>query len=941
MASNTRRSKRFGPSTTAGDFKNSLIYEPYEPRLGSSSRGDVFTCHEINSDDWRKGLWEERVPTCGSCGFLRDDKPFKKSLQGEDYAQQEGPRRYECQTLRRNKQVLLCSRRSRKKQRKKPPPAAAVMSPIIPEVPIIVKSLPFPLGVSSSTTIEEEPFSVVRKSILTVKEYESEFQVLRQTIFDLKKTIVDLQEDKRTQAVSIVTLQKTNTTLRLSITALGKDLSACRKENEILERKIDSLTVTGDFESDLERLLADTFNSHLFMAQGTHQKTKNRAIVEVLWNKLMKDKFRPFVVQRAREAILPRSPLLNACEVAKLMDVSGSVINLKAVHLLRQMETDGDCAPEKSSDWITSTYKVKDAMYHLEEKGQGIIPFKTTDESGFDGAVFDYKKMFLFLVRYYKLEEAALDPSTGPVQWCFTLDGADISTNYTHVTAGMKTVDPRAIDPHTGLPIGLHGATRLQSRELCHVFKILLAKDTKALYDDHFKDFFDFFKDVQDNGIAHFPAGSFEILSPQDMSSHWKCLKRGGGCKSKIDFCHCCACISEDSYAPRHRICPSCKSLGSTDCYHWEVGDRETLVRLQDDFSVTIKDFPFLAGDPNVTIYKLKCHLDMTQIDKAKDPSNIDYEPVTPSDVSNFSRVYINHDLKVLGLSLLGNLEVRRARVRHSVEVLYNLREMSKQIVAGEYAGAFILIDQAIPCVLHCENRSDEKMLKMIIIEGYNDRDTQVAKDRFLSELVVVVNNQIIGSNNRPACWRIITAIDKEGKKVIGDQSMPNTIARKLLDSFDAIAGVCIEDETRRLRWEHVAMLWSTVIEKARQREDFSDDDINDFTKKSDAFFAEWVDMHGRDGMSNYFHQIGSGHFTYYLRKYRNLFRYSQQGWESLNATIKALFFKWTQRGGHGGKNSEATSKIKPIARWVQRRLLWISGDYKQYFNSDGRPIKS
>ena len=51
----------------------------------------MFTCHQINSDDWRKGLWEEQVPTCGSCGFLRDDKPFKKSLQGEDYAQQEGP----------------------------------------------------------------------------------------------------------------------------------------------------------------------------------------------------------------------------------------------------------------------------------------------------------------------------------------------------------------------------------------------------------------------------------------------------------------------------------------------------------------------------------------------------------------------------------------------------------------------------------------------------------------------------------------------------------------------------------------------------------------------------------------------------------------------------------------------------------------------------------
>ena len=72
---------------------------------------------------------------------------------------------------------------------------------------------------------------------------------------------------------------------------------------------------------------------------------------------------------------------------------------------------------------------------------------------------------------------------------------------------------------------------------------------------------------------------------------------------------------------------------------------------------------------------------------------------------------------------------------------------------------------------------------------------------------------------------------------------------------------------------------------------------------------------------------IGAGHFLYYLRKWRNLYRYSQHGWEALNSQIKTVYFRRTQHGGHKG-GSEFNSKVEPIARWVQRslfgRLEWV-----------------
>jgi hypothetical protein len=58
------------------------------------------------------------------------------------------------------------------------------------------------------------------------------------------------------------------------------------------------------------------------------------------------------------------------------------------------------------------------------------------------------------------------------------------------------------------------------------------------------------------------------------------------------------------------------------------------------------------------------------------------------------------------------------------------------------------------------------------------------------------------------------------------------------------------------------------------------------------------------------------------MYKWRNLYEHSQQGWEAFNALLKTFFFRRAGRGGGRG----VRSKLKPIARWLQRRLLWMCG---------------
>jgi len=62
---------------------------------------------------------------------------------------------------------------------------------------------------------------------------------------------------------------------------------------------------------------------------------------------------------------------------------------------------------------------------------------------------------------------------------------------------------------------------------------------------------------------------------------------------------------------------------------------------------------------------------------------------------------------------------------------------------------------------------------------------------------------------------------------------------------------------------------------------------------------------------------IGSGHVAEYLFKWKNLYRFSQQGWEAMNSLIKTYFFRRISHGG-GVRGMSKKMRLIPIARWLQ-----------------------
>ena len=135
--------------------------------------------------------------------------------------------------------------------------------------------------------------------------------------------------------------------------------------------------------------------------------------------------------------------------------------------------------------------------------------------------------------------------------------------------------------------------------------------------------------------------------------------------------------------------------------------------------------------------------------------------------------------------------------------------------------------------------------------------------------------------------------------------------------------------ESTHTSWKDAIASYCSTISMACQREDFSDHDIEVFQNVVDDFDVKWIALHGHEGITNYIHMVGAGHITDYIHVHRNLYKFSQQGWESLNLKIKALYFCSMQHGGFGSKSR---SHILPIIWFLQRELMWKTGLAQKFF---------
>lgn len=345
------------------------------------------------------------------------------------------------------------------------------------------------------------------------------------------------------------------------------------------------------------------------------------------------------------------------------------------------------------------------------------------------------------------------------------------------------------------------------------------------------------------------------------------------------------------------------------------------LERLQRDSNLHTSEDPRFSNASNVQDH-LSIHFNIDNADRLR---RIEYSTL------------VNADLEMQQLPISGRLWERQERLRKQLEAEYMYRKLKDALDHGRKseAHAIVKLHETVPCILHMENRVGLKLLTMLLLEGLDNalkRKTYTElpaegqrMKRFFSDIEDVCNKQIWGTEENPTQWQCPR---DEAKKELGTICLDNNKTRRLINAIDHLYGFCLEhsdeQDSRYFLWKRCIPFYRQAMIIVRSKEDLSQEQTIKFQQCIDLFFQDWVYLHGREGVMNYIHMLGSGHITEFIVYWGNLYSHSQQGWEAFNSLVKTYYFRRTARGGSGNRGVSTKSRVIPIARWLSRRMMWM-----------------
>ena len=142
------------------------------------------------------------------------------------------------------------------------------------------------------------------------------------------------------------------------------------------------------------------------------------------------------------------------------------------------------------------------------------------------------------------------------------------------------------------------------------------------------------------------------------------------------------------------------------------------------------------------------------------------------------------------------------------------------------------------------------------------------------------------------------------------------------------IIAICFAGDARADSVTAMVQSYERYLAILRKKEKLTDEQIDEADDLAQDAYHLLLTVFP-SGNSNYWHMIGSGHITWYLRKYKTLGRFQNQGFEHMNHLVKRFFLTRTQRGGRCGSSATRATRVEALGRWIQRRTMWLLGLFR------------
>jgi hypothetical protein len=622
-------------------------------------------------------------------------------------------------------------------------------------------------------------------------------------------------------------------------------------------------------------------------------------------------------------------------------------LNYTGISILRSLETDKKKYFHGSM--LPSTAELQRCAAVVEWYGNTVTPFTIGLASSGTGERISFNPADVLRVCVVAngLESAA---KVRPVLIGEAVDGAPLTKNVGVVMFGFKGADRGMKDPITGKVIPV------QSPKNVMPATVFVGNETKKSMANEVGPFFKK-ADLLCRETVTIKHGwkPIELTATMDMSASQKCVGRGGASGNVKFFCHACSKTSQNIAVPNIRYCRWCVQMGHDGkpdsmgriikCYHTEMMTASKMEELEEELSLMKEILFSTVEDINDLRHESSLLMDENpggggNAESQRNPESIHFDLTQCGNTERreYNRLLTN-DLQVRNQDFRsGSIRIRQKRLQNLlVEEWAYLRTSDTVQHAGSggtaQAKAVYMLLQQPPCILHGECRQSIKLAECVLNEGMNNalegksfttpsEKGEVGHHAFVSAVEAALNSKIFGKDDDLGHYHLPVSKDK---KEIGQIKFTNGRARKVIDNIECLIEICVVDDERRITWEKSLVDYRAGMKLLLSHRDLTPEEIFQFQKHADGHTHYWLELYGKYGMTNYFHFWSDGHYTEFLFKWGNLFQHSQQGWEAFNGLLKTFYFRRTQRGGRTGLGTGKKSKLKPVARWLQRRMVWMA----------------
>jgi hypothetical protein len=177
-------------------------------------------------------------------------------------------------------------------------------------------------------------------------------------------------------------------------------------------------------------------------------------------------------------------------------------------------------------------------------------------------------------------------------------------------------------------------------------------------------------------------------------------------------------------------------------------------------------------------------------------------------------------------------------------------------------------VEDQVFCVLHLHKWIIEKVITLLFTRSVDELASE-EKTKRVKHIVVLqsyINTIALGSVTKPGHWKCPVKNQQE----VGDCSFTDGQAKKVEQQLPGIiAKALVLEGSKADDWVNVITKLEWILTTFRQREDFTNAQIDTMTLKIDKWTVSWIALNGEEGMTNYTHCLTAGHVVYYLKYWR------------------------------------------------------------------------